>query len=392
MISVTEAKQIISTTIRHGAVVSRPLIDAVGAVLAEDVFSTADVPYFDQSAMDGYAIRFEERENTLAVREEAAAGETQRKKLQPGEAIRIFTGAPVPDGADAVVMQEKVSREAGALTIHDNQLEKGKNIRPAGSEIRKGQLAMESGSLITPGAIGFLAGAGINNVKIYGHPSVAIIVTGNELVPPGQTLSYGKVFESNSFALTAALKRLAAGQISVAHVTDDPRALRTQLHKDLEAFDMVLLTGGISVGKYDFVLDAVTEAGVQQHFHKVKQKPGKPLYYGTWNNKPVFGLPGNPSSVLTCFFEYVVPAIELLTARKGLMQVTHARLSKSYAKAAGLTHFLKARLNNGTVETLHAQESYRMSSFAQANCLICVPEETTEIQEGALAEIHLLPV
>jgi molybdopterin molybdotransferase len=392
MISVTEAKQIISTTIRRGAVVSKPLIDAVGAVLAEDVFSTADVPYFDQSAMDGYAIHFRERKNTLVVRDEAAAGETQRKKLQPGEAIRIFTGAPVPDGADAVVMQEKVSREGEALTIHDDQLEKGKNIRPTGSEIKKGELAMESGSLLTAGAIGFLAGAGINNVKIYAQPSVAIIVTGNELVPPGQTLSYGKVFESNSFALTAALKRLGAGQTHVAHVTDDPRALSAQLHKDLQAFDMVLLTGGISVGKYDFVLDAVTEAGVQQHFHKVKQKPGKPLYYGTWNNKPVFGLPGNPSSVLTCFFEYVVPAIELMTARKGLMQVTHAPLSKSYSKAAGLTHFLKARFNNGTAETLHAQESYRMSSFAQANCLICVPEETTDIQEGELVEIHLLPV
>ena len=295
MISVTEATQIISTTIRHGAVVSRPLIDAAGAVLAEDVFSTADVPYFDQSAMDGYAIRFEERENTLAVREEAAAGETQRKKLQPGEAIRIFTGAPVPDGADAVVMQEKVSREAGALTIHDNQLEKGKNIRPAGSEIRKGELAMKSGSLLTAGAIGFLAGAGINNVKIYAQPSVAIIVTGNELVAPGQSISYGKVFESNSYALTAALKRLGVEQINVARVTDDPGALNVQLQKDLRAFDMVLLTGGISVGKYDFVLSAVTEAGVEQHFHKVKQKPGKPLYYGTWNNKPVFGLPGNPS-------------------------------------------------------------------------------------------------
>lgn len=392
MISVTEAKQIVSTTIGRGAVVSKPLIDAAGAVLAEDVFSTADIPCFDQSAMDGYAIHFRERQQTLAVRDEMAAGETQRKKLQAGEAIRIFTGAPVPEGADAVVMQEKVSREGKSLVIHDDQLEKGKNIRPAGSEIRKGELAMESGSLLTPGAIGFLAGAGINNVKIYGHPSVAIIVTGNELIPPGQTLSYGKVFESNSFALTAALKRLGAGQINVVHVTDDPKTLKAQLHKDLQAFDMVLLTGGISVGKYDFVLDAVTEAGVQQHFHKVKQKPGKPLYYGTWNNKPVFGLPGNPSSVLTCFFEYVVLALELLTARKGLMHVMQAPVSKGYVKPAGLTHFLKAQINNGQVQMLDAQESYRMSSFAQANCLICVPEETTAIQEGEPVEIHLLPV
>jgi molybdopterin molybdotransferase len=199
------------------------------------------------------------------------------------------------------------------------------------------------------------------------------------------------VYESNSFALKAVLKQLHINNVDVFYAADKPEIVTSALEKALQKSDVVLLTGGISVGDYDFVLQAATECGVEKLFHKVKQRPGKPLYFGKKNNKLVFGLPGNPSSVLTCFYQYVIPALEKLSARKITLKTIVAPLSKPFQKNTRLTHFLKGIYNGKTATPLEAQESYRLSSFAIANCLIKIDEEIMSLKEGELVEVYLLP-
>jgi molybdopterin molybdotransferase len=227
---------------------------------------------------------------------------------------------------------------------------------------------------------------------VFPPPAVTIIITGNELQNPGQPLAYGQVYDSNSFALTAALQQNGIRQIKVVTVPDVLDQLTDALQQALELSDLVLLTGGVSVGDYDFVLEAATRCGITTRFHKIKQRPGKPLFFGTEASKLVFGLPGNPSSVLTCFYMYVLPAIIAMSGKQYGLLEKQVPLSKSYRKAAGLTHFLKGYYDGNTVLPLGAQESYRMRSFAAANCLIEIEEQVTDCIEGTKVNIHLLPV
>lgn len=393
MISVQEAKKIIANSVSHLQTVILSLKDASGLVLAEDVYAAIDIPAFQQSSMDGYAFSFEgwKKHKRLKVVGEIAAGSDKTFNLQPENAVRIFTGAAVPPGADTVIMQEKVKIENGELLIMDEALPQGASVRAKGSEIKAGALALEEASLLTAAAIGFLASIGINEVKVFPNPLVSIIITGNELQQPGQPLQYGQVYESNSFALLSVLKQLQINNIQLLHAADKPEEVTGTLKKALEQGDVVLLTGGISVGNYDFVLQAATECGVQKLFHNVRQRPGKPLYFGKIENKLVFGLPGNPSSVLTCFYQYVIPALQKLTKRQIELQTVKIPLANSFQKNTSLTHFLKGYYNGETATPLDAQESYRLSSFAKANCLIQIDEEKTSIKEGELVDVYLLP-
>lgn len=394
MINVAEAKRII---LEHTGVLSPaklPLSNALGFVLAEDIFAMMDIPAFPQASMDGYAFSFSgwQQHKKLKITGEVAAGSNKAFQLAPENAVRIFTGAAVPAGADTVIMQEKVQVENGELKIEDESLKEGNSVRPKGSEIKAGTLALEKDSVLSPAAIGFLAGIGVTEVTVYPNPSVSIIITGNELQQPGKTLQHGQVYESNSFALAAVLQQLQVRNVQILHAIDKPDEVTETLKKALQQSDIVLLTGGISVGDYDFVLQASAECGVEKLFHKVKQRPGKPLYFGKKGNKLVFGLPGNPSSVLTCFYQYVIPAFEKLTKRKTILQTIQAPLSRAFQKAQGLTHFLKGKYGDNAATPLDAQESYRLSSFAKANCLIQVDEEITSLSEGELVTIYLLPV
>ena len=208
---------------------------------------------------------------------------------------------------------------------------------------------------------------------------------------PGKLLQHGQVYESNSFALTAILQQLHIENIQILYATDKHEIVTSTLKEALRQSDVVLLTGGISVGDYDFVLQAATECGVTKLFHKIKQRPGKPLYFGKKENKLVFGLPGNPSSVLTCFYQYVIPALEKLSKRKIGLQTLKIPLAKLFQKNAGLTHFLKGFYDGKTAMPLDAQESFRLSSFAKANCLIQIDEDITSLKEGELVDVYLLP-
>jgi molybdopterin molybdotransferase len=285
-----------------------------------------------------------------------------------------------------------VSGSARELIIDDELLKQGTNVRPVGSEIKAGELALAKESFLSPAAIGFLAGIGIVEVSVYLDPVISIIVTGKELQQPGKSLQYGQVYESNSFMLKAALEQLNITGVKIIWADDNLETLKAILADALLQSNMVLLTGGISAGDYDFVLQAATECGVQQLFHKVKQRPGKPLYFGMTESQPVFGLPGNPSSVLTCFYEYVIPVLEKISRKERGIKKMKVPLAKTFRKAAGLTHFLKGYYDGKTVLHLDAQESYRLSSFAKANCLIQIDEDVTVCEEGEIVEVHLLLV
>ena len=369
------------------------LSESAGLILAEDVYATTDIPAFPQSSMDGYAFSFEgwKQHKKLKITGEVAAGSNETFTLAPGNAVRIFTGAAVPPGADTVIMQEKVQIENGDLKIEDESLKEGNSVRPKGSEIKTGALAVEKENVLSPASIGFLAGIGVSEVKVYPNPSISIIITGNELQLPGNPLQHGQVYESNSFALKAVLQQLHIENIQILHATDKPEIVTSTLKKALRQSDVVLLTGGVSVGDYDFVLQAATECGITKLFHKIRQRPGKPLYFGKKENKLVFGLPGNPSSVLTCFYQYVIPALEKLSKRKVGLQTIEVPLAKTVQKNSGLTHFLKGFYNGKTAAPLDAQESYRLSSFATANCLIQINEDVTSVNEGELVDVYLLP-
>ena len=399
MISVIEAKKIIEENIVALRPAKLSLQNAAGKILAEDVYATIDIPFFPQSSMDGYAFLFSEWKlnKKLLIEGEIAAGSNEEIFLSPKKAIRIFTGAPVPQGADTVVMQEKVTINSSAasekeLIIEDELIQQGSNVRLKGSEIKAGELALQKGSLLTPAAVGFLAGIGVAEVIVFPNPSISIIITGKELQQTGKPLEYGQVYESNSFTLASSLHHLHIDDIKIFHADDNLEILTGILQQALQQSDIILLTGGISAGDYDFVLQAADNCGVIKFFHKIKQRPGKPLYFGKKEHKLVFGLPGNPSSVLTCFYEYVLEALQILTGRKISLQTIQAALSKPFHKTAQLTHFLKGFYNGETVIILNAQESYRLSSFAKANCLVKINEEVMECKEGEIVEVHLLPV
>lgn len=392
-ISVAEARDLIQKHIDLLPPVPLKLLDAGGLILAEDVYSKTDVPPFNQSSMDGYAINYEgwQKFPELKISGEVAAGSWQSTPLEPGNAVRIFTGAAVPDGADTVVMQEKVKINNGFLSIEDKDLLKGLNFRAKGSEISAGALALEKGALLTPAAIGYLAGVGIDEIQAHPKPSVSIILTGDELQAPGHALSHGQVYESNSLALNAALRQAGISKIDFLSSKDDLSVLTKSIAEALKNTDVLLVTGGVSVGDYDFVIRACTANDVEQIFHKIRQKPGKPLFFGKKGTKVVFGLPGNPASVLSCFYEYVLPALGQMSLRGTRLKSRNVPLKTALKKPMGLTQFLKGYYDGDSVSDLKAQESFRLSSFARANCLIKLDEERTEFSRDEIVEIHLLP-
>ncbi len=390
MISVQEAKQLIlDHTVVHDAI-SLPLHEAAGHILASDLFAPHNIPDFPQSSMDGYAFGWIPGEGPYTLLGEMAAGSNEQIVLKKGEAVRIFTGAAVPEGADTVLMQEKARVEGTRIFCEAPNLSAGDNVRPVGSEIGKGALALPKGSEITPAAIGFVAGMGLAEMEVIPSPRITMVVTGNELLTPGEQPAYGKVFEANSYALSAALKAMHMPPQEIFQCGDDVDRLTYYLGQALEKSDVVLMTGGVSVGDYDFTLQAADQCGIQPVFHKIKQKPGKPMYFGVKGKKLFFGLPGNPASVLTCFYQYVLPALEKLSQQKRTLKTVEATLEGQYKKAAGLTHFLKGLYQSNKVQLLSGQESYKLNSFALSNCLIEIPSDTTMVGTGDVVKIHLI--
>ena len=391
LITVNEAKELISDNVQPLVPKKTPLVESLGLSLAEDIFSAYNIPAFPQSSMDGYAFQWDPNLPSYELIGEVAAGSNSEFVLEEGCAVRIFTGAPLPQGADTVLMQEKAVVVENKLFIKDENLTKGLNVRGIGTEISKGMLALNKDTILSPSRIGFIAGIGISEVMAYPKPSVGILLTGNELQQPGNELAFGQVFDANSYSLVTALKQLHINDVQIYFVKDDLGLLTSQVMHALANHDLILITGGVSVGDYDFTLKACEASGIKSIFHKVKQKPGKPLFFGMRDNKVVFGMPGNPASVLTGFYEYVYPAISKMMRQNFSINIIHAPLETDFKKPAGLTHFLKAIYDGQKVSLLTGQESYKLGTFAKANCFAIIPEDTTMIEKGSQIEIHLFP-
>ncbi|MEZ5109848.1 MAG: molybdopterin molybdotransferase MoeA [Bacteroidia bacterium] len=273
MISVEKARTLILKNTRALRVLKHPVTDAQGCVLAENIKAPVHLPPFNQSAMDGYAVICTDVKNKKKIKVvgEVAAGKVFNCKMKSGEAVRIFTGAPVPEGADAVIMQEKVTFQNGYLIAGEIPL-KFKNIRKKGSQIKQGKTAMYKGTVLTPGSVGYLTAMGIASVNIFPAPRITVIVTGSELKKPGTKLKVGQIYESNSYALQAALHSIGIDNAEIISIPDDEKTTQQTLKRALKHSDMILLTGGISVGDYDYVGKALQQQRVTNIFYKIKTK------------------------------------------------------------------------------------------------------------------------
>ena len=392
MISVSEATQIVKDQVSPlQNSIQKKVIEAMGHTLFSDILSPINMPPFRQSAMDGYALSLHDGLE-YSLMGEIQAGDNTAPVLRPGEAVRIFTGAPVPASADAVIMQEKVIRNDHMIAITAIP-KKNENIRAVGEQIKTGATALEKGVKLNAAGIGFLSSLGITDITVHKKPTVAIIVTGNELVSPGKPLQHGQIYESNAHMLQNALESVGFEQHSIFKVADNYQATFSLLKQTIALYDVLLVSGGISVGDYDFVERALQELEVTPLFYKVKQKPGKPLFFGRKGSKFVFALPGNPAASLSCFYVYVHLALQKLSGNLQFsVQKTKAKSQTSFQKKGDRAQFLKAAYENGKVTILEGQSSAMLHTFALANALVYIPETVYTVMENDWVEVLLLPI
>ena len=391
MISVSETIGILKANIETLGTEKRPLIDALDHVLSVDVLAKVNVPSFDNSAMDGYAICFENGKNEYQVAYQIQAGDTNTYYLKANEAARIYTGAPVPSNANAVIQQELVSASESLISFDPGKIKLGMNIRTTGSQCAQNQLIASKGLLINSAILGLLASAGVFEVEVFKKPVVSVIITGNELQKPNHELEFGQIYNSNEFALVGLLKSLGIAQIKTYQVIDELTEVEKTIQTALSDSDFLILTGGVSVGDYDFVKLALEKNQVNTLLYKVKQKPGKPLFVGKKQNQWVFALPGNPAAVITCFNQYVKPSLlAICGVQNSFEPLAVLPLKNSFKKSQGLTFFVKGRFDYQGVEILQGQESFNLLSFNVANCIVKIDENTELLELGSLVEVYPL--
>jgi len=375
--------------------VALPLADALGCVLAEDLWATQDVPPFDNSSMDGFAVRAADLANvptTLLVQGDIPAGALSLPALTPGRALRIMTGAPVPPGADAVVPVEDTEARAGSVAFLQ-PVEPEQNIRRAGEDVAAGSLVVPTGSLIRPAEIGMAAVVGRASVRAHPRPRVAVLSTGDELVEPGHPLQPGQIYNSNAYALAAQVAEAGGIVTHRLHARDTADALREAFDACAGA-DVLLTSGGVSVGDYDFVKAVFAERGTMD-FWRVAIRPGKPVAFGRWDETVFFGLPGNPVSSMVTFELFVRPALRRL---RGLTETARptvtARLTEDARHTPGRQSYLRAVVSahggGYRVTPVSRQGSGMMRSMVQANALLIVPADVSVIPAGADGTVLLL--
>jgi molybdopterin molybdotransferase len=366
-----------------------PLADAVDRFTVEEILAPYDHPLFECSAMDGYAFAFSEGVNAWKVVGEVAAGDAFPRSLKAGECVRIFTGAMLPEGADTVVMQELVQRNGDTITHGDAKLKQGGNVRYKGEQLRAGDVALPKGTWLGPAAIGLLASVGVQEVEVVRKPRVAVLVSGDEFAEGGVPRP-GKIFGSNGVMLQAALRGQGI-DADISQVGDDREALIGAWKSAVEGHDLVLSTGGVSVGDHDLVLPALEALGAQIIFHGVKQKPGKPMLLARLGNTPVFGLPGNPRAVMVLFMEYVLPFLRAMQGssspwlRSATLPMAHAVSVKG-----DRAEFRAARVKDGTVELLRDEGSHMLRSLTGADALAFIPAEMRTLRAGDRIEVHYI--
>ena len=356
------------------------LRDARGRVLAGDAQAVTDLPPFDSSAMDGYAVRAADTPGRLRITGHSAAGHPAGEEVRGGDAIEISTGAVVPEGADAVVPVEQVV--AGQGEIAAEAVGHGDNVRPRGGDARAGDVVVPRGAVLGPPQLGALAAAGVADVDCTRRPRAVVLPTGSELRPPGTELDPGQIYESNSVLLAAQLASAGALAEIEPPVADDEETLRAALERGLAA-DVLLTSGGVSVGPHDLVKSLLAELGVEQVFWGVSVRPGKPFYFGVRDATLVFGLPGNPVSTLVGFELFVRPALAALQGASAPgPHYLPGRLARALRRNAGRDELVRALAHGDELEPLSGQESHMIVRAAAANALVLVPRGDGELQPG----------
>ncbi|MBI4368795.1 MAG: molybdopterin molybdotransferase MoeA [Elusimicrobia bacterium] len=385
MIDPKEALELIINNVRVLPSQWSKLENCIERPLAEDIKARQALPPFDNSAMDGYAIRHQDSLGTspnhpmkLSVRETVRAGSIGKKSLGPQEAIRIMTGAPLPRGADAVVMQEATRQHNGAVEILQ-ETQPGENVRRLGEDIKAGSVILHRGQRLRPFEIALLASQGITKAPVARSPKVAVIATGDELIPANKSLTPGKIRNSNGPAIAAEIKRWGCQIQDFGIAPDNPESLKKILTSALKKSDIALISGGVSVGDFDFTKASLDELGLKTIFWKTAIKPGKPLLFGLINDKSIFGLPGNPVSVLVCLEEFVRPALEKMQGLAPRYPSYHLKgiISNDYAKEIARQQYLFCRAHETpqgfSLHIIRPQGSAMLSMATQANALALAP-------------------
>jgi molybdopterin molybdotransferase len=404
MISEEEARKKILETIRRLPSRRLPLSEALGSFAAEDYFARLPLPTFDNSAMDGYAVVASScaKGGRLRVTGEQPAGRDRQLRVSSGEALRIFTGAPMPRGADAIVMQEDITRDGEEIVINTD-VEGGEFIRRRGCDLAEGQMILAKGERLRAGTIALLASQGIADVSVGGDVNAAIISTGDELVKPGEKLDPGQIYESNSALLNALLERCGAAVNLVEHCRDERESLLHAIERGTKS-DILIISGGVSVGEHDLVKDALREIGAQIDIWRVAIKPGKPFLFGSFSAESrysagetpadptgsppdesvrpadkmparrtcfIFGLPGNPVSAFVTFLQFVRPAILKMMGATNLdLPQVPAKLAVNLTNEGDRAHYVRGKVEQGRFTPVGCQESHALFGLSQSNALL----------------------
>ncbi|MEJ2107564.1 MAG: molybdopterin molybdotransferase MoeA [Acidiferrobacteraceae bacterium] len=370
---------------------------ALERVLAEDVVSPVDVPAHTNSAMDGYALRAadlsEDGTTELALIGTTLAGHPFTGRVGKGQCVRVMTGSPLPDGADTVVMQEQVDAGASAVRVAEDH-QRGDNVRLAGEDLRRGAIVLESGARIHPPALGLLASIGRAEVTVHRRPRVAFFSTGDELRSVGQRLAPGQIYDSNRYTLYAMLRRLGADPVDMGVVPDNRDAIESAFHEAAACADVVITSGGVSVGAADYVKETLEKLG-QVGFWQIAMKPGRPLAFGQIGDARFFGLPGNPVSVMVTFYQFAAPALRRLMGETNVRPAAflRARCTTPLNKRPGRTEYQRAILepdDDGelVVRSTGSQGSGVLRSMGQANCFIVLARDSGNVEAGSRVDVQ----
>lgn len=377
------------------------ILDALGRVLGEDIVAERDNPPWNNSAMDGFAVRWDdikqehaiEKTVTLKVIEDVPAGKMPTKSVGPGQAIRIMTGAPIPQGADTVLKVEDTEHTPDSVRVFKPEA-RGSNIRPQGEDVKKGECIIAKGTQIRPGDAGMLAILAKSFVFVYQRPRVAILSTGDELADLDERFSEEKIINSNSYGIAAAVQEAGGIPFLLGIARDTPEALKEKISHGLTA-DVLVLSGGVSMGDYDFTKAVFRELGAEMNFWKLAIRPGQPLAFGKIQGKLAFGLPGNPVSSMVTFEQLVRPAILKMNGHRTYGRpLVQAVIQEKFSKRTDRRHFLRGVLTREEgvfkVRTTGAQGSGILTSMVKANCLIDIPVEVERVNPGDLVTVQLL--